>query len=238
MMGPLVLVSNQSHDCHVMYYIDVNECAIEDFCSHGCHNKEGGFQCSCPVGLFISSDLRSCIGKARILLNIVIVFIGCSINNGGCSQLCVTGSDGYHCRCRSGFEIGSDGTTCYSIGSTYRFISLCNYIATVDSNLYFSLSIIGVGIVIESTLTNVVTDTVVSPSYQVGPSFMNNGEIYAMDINVADRLLYFNDRSSDILWQIPLESPFDGRRQLSDNVQAWGMVYDWINHYLYWTDDR
>ena len=47
------------------YAEDVDECDPEwkhRFCSHGCRNFEGGYECSCPEGYFMSSDGNHCFG--------------------------------------------------------------------------------------------------------------------------------------------------------------------------------
>ena len=45
------------------FLLDINECAVSSLCSHGCHNTNGSFHCSCPNGFFLASDRRNCIGK-------------------------------------------------------------------------------------------------------------------------------------------------------------------------------
>ena len=36
----------------------------------------------------------------------------CSIENGGCQQICNGTRDVHHCRCFSGFQLNNDGKTC------------------------------------------------------------------------------------------------------------------------------
>ncbi|XP_006896217.1 PREDICTED: epidermal growth factor-like protein 8 [Elephantulus edwardii] len=46
--------------CHV----DVDECRTGvTLCSHHCHNTAGSFMCSCPQGLVLSRDRRTCEGS-------------------------------------------------------------------------------------------------------------------------------------------------------------------------------
>lgn len=90
----------------------------------------------------------------------------------------------------------------------------------------------------EASLDGFFNKQIVRPSYQNGSRFVNTGIIYAIGVNVPDRILYFSDRTSSILWEISLDSPIDGRIKLSNNVKAWDMSYDWINNYLYWTEDK
>jgi len=44
---------------------DVDECAEDGYCSQGCTNAEGGFQCWCVQGYELRPDKRSCkaLGK-------------------------------------------------------------------------------------------------------------------------------------------------------------------------------
>lgn len=47
---------------------DVDECADEGYCSQGCTNIEGGFQCWCVQGYELRPDKRSCkaLGKNSV----------------------------------------------------------------------------------------------------------------------------------------------------------------------------
>lgn len=42
---------------------DEDECAVQNPCSHTCHNAMGSYHCSCPRGLTIAADGRMCQGK-------------------------------------------------------------------------------------------------------------------------------------------------------------------------------
>lgn len=55
--------------------LDINECAVSSLCSHGCHNTNGSFHCSCPGGFFLASDRRNCIGEDyRINIIYIVIF--------------------------------------------------------------------------------------------------------------------------------------------------------------------
>lgn len=61
-----------------LYRADVNECAEEGYCSQGCTNSEGGFQCWCEQGYELRPDKRSCkaLGKEEFNLILVCVCVG------------------------------------------------------------------------------------------------------------------------------------------------------------------
>jgi len=45
------------------FCVDVNECETDGLCSHGCENSEGSYTCTCPAGLALHQDGRTC-GRA------------------------------------------------------------------------------------------------------------------------------------------------------------------------------
>lgn len=45
---------------------DVNECAEEGYCSQGCTNSEGAFQCWCEAGYELRPDRRSCKALGKV----------------------------------------------------------------------------------------------------------------------------------------------------------------------------
>ena len=47
---------------YVICSVDINECLTSGVCSHLCTNTKGSYYCSCPGGLFLSSDRRTCSG--------------------------------------------------------------------------------------------------------------------------------------------------------------------------------
>ena len=46
----------------LILYTDVDECDVDDACSHNCTNTNGSFVCSCNSGYALDSDSRTCIG--------------------------------------------------------------------------------------------------------------------------------------------------------------------------------
>ncbi|XP_016969018.1 fibrillin-2-like isoform X2 [Drosophila rhopaloa] len=77
---------------------DVDECADgSNYCSHDCHNKRGGYRCSCPQGLTQINDF-TCVPP-------------CEFRNNGCEQICLADRGG-ECSCRDGYRLKSDGKSC------------------------------------------------------------------------------------------------------------------------------
>jgi hypothetical protein len=47
--------------------IDSDECAPSSHgCSHGCENKPGSFECTCPEGLVLDTDQKTCVANLLI----------------------------------------------------------------------------------------------------------------------------------------------------------------------------
>lgn len=61
----LGLEDGRTKICPCSVVTDVNECAEEGYCSQGCTNSEGAFQCWCEAGYELRPDRRSCkaLGK-------------------------------------------------------------------------------------------------------------------------------------------------------------------------------
>ena len=58
--------------------LDKDECLVSGGgCSHGCQNNEGSFLCTCPAGLELGQDARTCIGMwpQFVLSQLLEVFV-------------------------------------------------------------------------------------------------------------------------------------------------------------------
>ncbi|XP_017573536.2 hemicentin-1 isoform X3 [Pygocentrus nattereri] len=90
------------------YCADENECVEGNPCSHACHNAIGTYYCSCPRGLTISADGRTCQDIDE-----------CSLSGHLChdGQDCENTIGSYRCvmRCGRGFRRTADGLSCSDI---------------------------------------------------------------------------------------------------------------------------
>ena len=89
---------------------------------------------------------------------------------------------------------------------------------------------------LEGQLQSVLVDTSFGPSLQP-----RTGAIYGMDYDQNSGRLYFADRGENSIWRVPLDRltpASDDREIFVENITAWDVAVDWINGYLYWTDDR
>lgn len=61
-----------------------------------------------------------------------------------------------------------------------------------------------------------------------------------MDFDLENNVIYYGDRNSSYIWRVSIDrvsSLQDDRTLIATNATVWSMSYDWINGYLYWTDD-
>lgn len=91
-------------------YADINECLLRNGhgpCQDQCHNLYGTYRCSCDSlpGTMLTAN-GSCVDAGD-----------CALNNGGCSQKCLTTEYGRKfCLCDAGFVIDTDDfKTCKGI---------------------------------------------------------------------------------------------------------------------------
>lgn len=67
------------------------------------------------------------------------------------------------------------------------------------------------------------------------------GIIYSMDFDLEENVIYYGDRDDFSIWKVSINRVSnlqDDRLLVVSNTSVWGLTYDWINHYLYWTDDK
>ena len=74
--------------------------------------------CSCHQGYMLRDDKRTCTGIN--IIDIIITYCNynlidineCTINNGGCKQICINDVGTYHCHCNHGYNLNLDNHTC------------------------------------------------------------------------------------------------------------------------------
>lgn len=92
----------------------------------------------------------------------------------------------------------------------------------------------GGSIIIHTLTSGIVDATLLNPHPPTGL-------VYGMDVDVAGEYVYYSDRNSSTLMRVPLHqlpSSSDQRQEVLSGVKAWGMAYDWVSGYLYWTEDE
>ena len=118
-------------------------------------------------------------------------------------------------------------------------VSLSCFISV--STLITSTTVGSANTIIEAATNGLYLDTLVYSSNTVsGPNVPTTGDVIGMDVDVNRDYLYFGDRSNTGLFRVKLSDisdSSDGRTLIVDGVKIWGVAYDWINDYLYWTED-
>lgn len=71
-------------------------------CQHRCEVSDGQARCSCPEGMRLSDDQRTCTDEDE-----------CQ-TPGICSHQCRNTWGSYTCLCNSGYQLGTDHKSCYS----------------------------------------------------------------------------------------------------------------------------
>ncbi|XP_030057353.1 growth arrest-specific protein 6 [Microcaecilia unicolor] len=92
--------------------------------THVCEDLKGEFYCHCRAGW-----------KGK---NCSIDINECSVQNGGCSQLCVNRPGSYHCLCHSGYALLPNNRTCVDIDECMASPGICG--TAVCINLISSYS--------------------------------------------------------------------------------------------------
>ncbi|XP_015185411.1 PREDICTED: uncharacterized protein LOC107071163 isoform X2 [Polistes dominula] len=104
---------------------DVDECAVPDLqtevCRYGCINTQGSYRCAEPMELKdqpIADSLSiTCLPGYEVSADGICVDIDeCSIDNGGCKEVCENTDGSFFCACDGDEKtLSSDGKTCMNI---------------------------------------------------------------------------------------------------------------------------
>lgn len=111
--------------------VDIDECEHGSHqCSHSCHNSEGSYKCSCPRGLKLSDDEKTCDDLDE-----------CSEDEEICGNLeCRNTYGSYKCICPSGKELDEHGrcqtpNLCiHNNGGCSQYVNNWKTIGNVSSN--------------------------------------------------------------------------------------------------------
>ena len=113
---------NDMYSCklYIIFHTDIDECAQRiDHCRQNCHNTLGSYTCSCNSGFqILDVDGRTCDGECikrslHIHWSTSSTDIDeCSNGTHSCVQMCNNTHGAYHCLCRDGYELESDGFSC------------------------------------------------------------------------------------------------------------------------------
>ncbi|KAK2084618.1 Hemicentin-1 [Saguinus oedipus] len=104
--GKLALLVAQLANCvGSRRELNEDECAAGNPCSHTCHNAMGTYYCSCPQGLTIAADGRTCQDIDECALGRHTCHAGQDCDNTIGSYRCVV-------HCGTGFRRTSDGLSC------------------------------------------------------------------------------------------------------------------------------
>ncbi|XP_075038771.1 hemicentin-1 [Mixophyes fleayi] len=99
---------NGFSDVSGLYCADDDECATHNPCSHSCHDIMGSYYCSCPKGLMISADGKTCHDIDECALEDSICRKNQECKNTIGSYICVL-------KCGVGFVAASNGLDCQDI---------------------------------------------------------------------------------------------------------------------------
>lgn len=182
--------------------VDIDECATGlAGCSHSCTNIIGSFRCTCPAETFLESDGRTCEG--------------CSIDNGGCQQVCVTapGDQSFHCLCHGNYEL-TNGKKCRAKGPQ-------PYLLFANDDDIRQMNFDGTGY--KSLQTKLNRAFAMDIHYQRGKVYFSSQSAFS---DFAD--LYELDLATNNAHQILSDSNF-----VDDPAH---IAIDWVNDKLYWTD--
>lgn len=124
-----IAVTNGYGQCSAQLRLDIQprsaanapECLTCTKGNGGCQHRcvDSGIACSptcsCNPGFSLQSDGKSCSlpsSGAVSALSIPVPVNSCSLNNGGCSQVCTNTQNAGVCSCRGSYALGADGRTC------------------------------------------------------------------------------------------------------------------------------
>jgi hypothetical protein len=114
---------------------DEDECLVNNGgCSDTCNNTPGSYHCTCPEGLVIDIDLKTCIVDDGNAVNIN----ECRIMNGGCSHGCNDTLSGYNCTCPKGYNLDPvEHKSCMDVDECSGEEKVCSHGCVNSDGAYF-----------------------------------------------------------------------------------------------------
>ena len=90
-------------------------------CAQSCINTPGSYYCTCGSSYILNTDGHTCEGIDITQNDInsnactILLFIDideCTVNNGGCEQLCNNSIGSYWCSCTNGYSLDTNNRNC------------------------------------------------------------------------------------------------------------------------------
>uniref|UniRef100_A0A0A1WEM1 Low-density lipoprotein receptor-related protein 6 n=1 Tax=Zeugodacus cucurbitae TaxID=28588 RepID=A0A0A1WEM1_ZEUCU len=137
----------------------------------------------------------------------------CAVRNGGCSQLCLNRPSDYVCRCSIEYELANDKKTCV-IPEAFLLFTRQEHIGRIS---------------IDNNEGNHNDEKI---------PFKDVRDAHALDVDVADRRIYWTDQKSKCIYRAFLNGSFVQRIIDAGLICPEGLAVDWLAHNIYWTDSE
>ncbi|XP_037945125.1 low-density lipoprotein receptor-related protein 6 [Teleopsis dalmanni] len=137
----------------------------------------------------------------------------CAVQNGGCSHLCLNRPSDYVCRCSIEYELANDKKTCV-IPEALLLFARQEHIGRIS---------------IDNNEGNHNDEKI---------PFKDVRDAHAMDVDVAERRLYWTDLKSKCIFRAFLNGSYVQRIVDAGLIRPEGIAVDWLAHNIFWTDSE
>ncbi|KAF5288914.1 hypothetical protein FQA39_LY03793 [Lamprigera yunnana] len=173
----------------------------------------------------------------------------CRENNGGCSQICVKNSTGYHCQCNHGYKLidkrtcidinecdipGSCSQICINVEGTFKCECQDGY--TPDPlDVTRCIAEVGGALLLFANRKDVRQ---ISLDNQIMTSIVNSTKsATALDFVFKTKTIFWSDAIDQKIYKAPLIEGTKFSVVISNNISTVdGLAIDWIYNRIYWTD--